>query len=79
MTFKRVKMTKNKKVQVEPALKNIYSLNFLPIKLDTDALRNIQKNILIGKHKNNSIVTATGFFIENPRVAAVIIAAAKQA
>ena len=49
------------------------------MKLDTAALRNIQKNILIGKHMNKSIVTAIGFFIEKPNVAAVIIAAAKTA
>ena len=34
-------------------------------------------NSLIGKHKNNSMVTANGFFMIPPNSAAVTIAAAK--
>ena len=39
----------------------------------------IQKTMRTGKHKNKSMVTARGFRMVNPRVEAVVTAAAKAA
>ena len=43
------------------------------------AAKTIQKTMRTGKHKNKSMVTARGFRMVNPRVEAVVTAAAKAA